>query len=36
MKIELESITKRVSGTGDFISIDQEKCNKCGRCLIIA
>lgn len=35
MKIELEGLTKRIAGTGDFISVDQEKCNKCDRCLII-
>ena len=35
MKIELEGLTKRISGTGDFISIDYDKCNNCDRCLII-
>ena len=35
MKIEIQGLTKRVSGTGDFIKIDREKCNGCGRCLII-
>ena len=35
MKIELEGLTKRIPETGDFISVDQEKCNKCSRCLII-
>lgn len=35
MKIEVKDLTKRVSGTGDFIKVDQEKCNGCGRCLII-
>jgi len=35
MKIELEGLTKRISGTGNFIMIDNNKCNKCGRCLIV-
>ncbi len=35
MKIEIESLTKRIPGTGDFISIDYNKCNNCERCLII-
>ena len=35
MKIELEGLTKHVEGTGDFISIDNSKCNNCGRCLVI-
>ena len=35
MKIELEGLTKRVPGTGDFITIDYAKCNKCECCLII-
>jgi ferredoxin like protein len=35
MKIEIEGLTKRVAGTGDFISVDNDKCNKCGQCLIV-
>ncbi len=35
MKIELEGLTKRIPGTGNFITIDNEKCNRCGRCLVI-
>ena len=35
MNIELGGLTKRISGTGDFISIDYNKCNNCERCLII-
>lgn len=35
MKIELEGLSKRISGTGDFISLDKTKCNNCDRCLII-
>jgi len=35
MKIELDGISKHISGTGDFISIDNEKCNLCGHCLKI-
>ena len=32
---DLESISTHVGDTGDFISIDNEKCNNCGRCLVI-
>ena len=35
MKIELERLSKHISGTGDFISIDIEKCNGCSMCAII-
>ena len=35
MKIELEGLTKHVSGTGDFITIDQSKCNGCSQCAIV-
>ncbi len=35
MKIELEGLTKRIPGTGDFISIDNLKCNNCERCLFV-
>lgn len=35
MNIELDGLTKRIPGTGDFISIDQNKCNNCKRCLTI-
>ena len=35
MKIELEEISKHIPGTGDFITIDREKCNNCGLCLTI-
>ena len=35
MNIELGGLTKRISGTGDFISIDYNKCNNCERCLFI-
>ncbi len=35
MNIELDGLTKRIPGTGDFISIDYNKCNNCERCLII-
>ena len=35
MNIELQGLTKRISGTGDFISIDYNKCNNCERCLVI-
>ena len=35
MKIDVKNLTERVSGTGDFIQVDQERCIGCGRCLII-
>ena len=35
MNIELEGLTKRISGTGNFITIDYNKCNNCECCLII-
>jgi len=35
MKIELEGLTKRVPGTGNFITVDYAKCNNCECCLII-
>ena len=35
MKIEIEGLTKRIAGTGDFISVDNDKCNNCEQCLIV-
>ena len=35
MKIELEGLSKRIPGTGNFISLDITKCNNCERCLVI-
>ena len=35
MNIEPEGLTKRIPGTGNFITIDYDKCNNCERCLII-
>jgi len=35
VKIELEGLSTHIAGTGDFITVDKEKCNRCGRCLII-
>ena len=35
MKIDVKNLTERVSGTGDYIQVDKERCNGCGRCLII-
>ncbi|MFX0029537.1 MAG: 4Fe-4S dicluster domain-containing protein [Candidatus Hermodarchaeota archaeon] len=35
MKIDLEGLSKRIPGTGNFISIDATKCNNCDRCLVI-
>ncbi len=34
-RIELAKISTRVKGTGDFIKVEQEKCNGCGKCTII-
>ena len=33
MKINLEGLTKHISGTGEFIKIDPVKCNGCGLCV---
>ncbi|MFX1276692.1 MAG: indolepyruvate ferredoxin oxidoreductase subunit alpha [Promethearchaeota archaeon] len=33
--IDLESISTHVGDTGDFISINNERCNNCGNCLTI-
>ncbi len=33
--VDLETISMHVGDTGDFISVDNEKCNNCGRCLVI-
>jgi ferredoxin like protein len=35
VKIELEGLSTHIGDTGDFITFDKEKCNRCGRCLII-
>ena len=35
MRIELERLSKHIPGTGDFIKIDQNKCNGCGICVRI-
>ena len=35
MKIELEKISEHVGDTGDFIKLNVEKCNGCGRCAIV-
>ncbi|MHA1147457.1 MAG: 4Fe-4S dicluster domain-containing protein [Promethearchaeota archaeon] len=35
VKIDLEGLSEHISDTGDFISLDNDKCNNCGRCLII-
>ncbi|MFX1479219.1 MAG: 4Fe-4S dicluster domain-containing protein [Promethearchaeota archaeon] len=35
MNIELDGLTKRIPGTGNFISIEKDKCNNCDRCLIV-
>jgi ferredoxin-like protein FixX len=35
MKINVDDLTKHVPGTGDFISIDNDKCNNCGRCILV-
>ncbi len=35
MKIDVKGLSKRVPGTGDFIKVDQEKCNGCSRCIVV-
>lgn len=35
MRIDHKQLVKRVGETGDFISVDNEKCTGCGRCLTI-
>ncbi len=35
MKINIDNLVQRIPNTGDFISVDNEKCTMCGRCLII-
>jgi len=35
MNLEVDGLTKRIPGTGDFISINHDICNNCERCLII-
>lgn len=35
MKIEINGLTKHISGTGDFISLDNSKCNNCGKCILV-
>ena len=35
MNIDHKKLVNRISGTGDFISIDNTKCTLCERCLII-
>ncbi|MGY5876732.1 MAG: 4Fe-4S dicluster domain-containing protein [Candidatus Thorarchaeota archaeon] len=35
MKINPDELVTRVPGTGDFITVDPEKCTMCERCLII-
>ena len=35
MNIKINRLTKRIPSTGDFISIDYNKCNNCERCSIV-
>ncbi len=35
MKIEINRLTKHIQGTGEFISIDINKCNNCGKCILV-
>ncbi|MFW9818068.1 MAG: 4Fe-4S dicluster domain-containing protein [Candidatus Thorarchaeota archaeon] len=35
MNINIDVLTKRIPDTGNFISINRDKCNNCGRCLVI-
>ena len=32
MKMNSNSLSKHIPGTGDFIKLDQSKCNGCGLC----
>lgn len=31
--MKIEELTNHVPGTGEFISIDNDKCNKCALCI---
>ena len=35
MKIDYKKLVKRIPVEGDFISIDNDKCTLCDRCLVI-
>ena len=35
MKIEISNLTKHIPDTGDFISINNDKCNNCGKCILV-
>jgi len=35
LKVNVEDLVKRIPNTGDFISVDSEKCTMCERCLIV-
>jgi len=35
LKIDHKKLITRIPGTGNFITLDNEKCTLCGRCLII-
>jgi ferredoxin len=35
MSINLDEISEHVGDTGDFIKVDEEKCNGCGRCAVV-
>jgi len=33
--VKSNDLTKHILGTGDFIFIDQNKCNRCGQCILV-
>jgi ferredoxin-like protein FixX len=33
--VKSNELTKHILGTVDFISIDQNKCNRCGQCILV-
>jgi ferredoxin-like protein FixX len=35
LRIEIDNLTKRIPETGNFITFDSDKCNRCERCIII-
>jgi len=35
LKIELESISKHIGDTGDFIKVNEERCTGCGKCALV-
>lgn len=33
--MNFNDLTKHISGSVDYISIDQNKCNRCGQCILV-